>query len=66
MPRKPAPPAFEDRLWTPAELAGRYQVDEATLKNWRWRGEGPKWVKIGRQPRYPQSELARYEAGLPR
>ena len=69
MPRRPAPPPvppLEDHLFTPAELAARYGVTELTLKNWRWRGEGPKSVRIGRQPLYPASEVAAYEAARPR
>jgi len=54
-------PELEERLWTAAELAERYGLSELTLRQWRWRGTGPRPVKIGRRPMYPQSEIARWE-----
>ena len=51
MPRRPAPvpaPPLEDRYFTPAELTERYGgLSELTLRNWRWRGEGPRFIKVG-------------------
>ena len=51
-----------ERMWTVAELADRYQVTVKTLRNWRYLGVGPRPVKIGRHPFYPDSEVARWEA----
>jgi hypothetical protein len=54
---------IEEKLWTEAELAARYGLSPATLKTWRCRGRGPKYIKVGRAALYPQSEVARWEAG---
>ena len=32
-----------------------------TLQAWRWRGEGPKFCKIGRSVRYPRRELVAFQ-----
>jgi predicted site-specific integrase-resolvase len=58
-----APTALEERLWTPAELAARYGLSLVTLRNWRYLGRGPRSITIGGKPLYPQSEVARFEAG---
>jgi Helix-turn-helix domain len=35
-----------------------------TLRNWRWRGEGPRYRKIGlRLVRYHRADLASFAAG---
>ncbi len=62
MPRQ----QLEERLWTPEELAQRYGVALGTLKNWRSLGIGPRAIKVGRNARYPQSEVALWEATRPR
>lgn len=54
--------ALEPRLWTAAELAGRYGVTVKTLRNWRHLGIGPRAIKVGARPFYPESEVARWEA----
>jgi hypothetical protein len=58
--------ALEERLWTTAELAERYDMSPLTLRNWRCRGVGPRFIKVGRQALYPESEVARWEANKPR
>lgn len=45
-------------VWTPAELAERLDVSVGTLANWRWRGEGPRYVKLGAA----RSSRVRYRA----
>jgi helix-turn-helix protein len=57
---------LEERLWTPAELAARYGLSPLTLRNWRCLGTGPRAIKIGNRPLYPESEVARWEANRPR
>jgi predicted DNA-binding transcriptional regulator AlpA len=39
--------AMQSELLTPAELAARLQTPTAVLANWRYKGTGPKFVKIG-------------------
>lgn len=50
-----------DFLLTPMELAKRWSVHVVTLANWRVKGKGPKYVKAGRQVRYPMSRVKEYE-----
>ena len=54
--------ALEERLWTEAELAQRYDMSPGTLKKWRCLGIGPRAIKVGRRALYPESEVARWEA----
>jgi transposase-like protein len=56
---------IDDRLWTVEEVAARYGIAAGTLRNWRYLGIGPRSIKVGRRPLYPESELARWErAGM--
>lgn len=50
----------EPNLKTTAETAKLLGVKLGTLEQWRWRGVGPKWVKVGRLVRYAESELNDY------
>ena len=47
-------------LLTPAEAAKLLKVPLSTLKHWRYTGEGPVWLRIGRLPRYDPRDLERY------
>lgn len=38
--------------------AERLGVTPETLRNWRWRGDGPPFVKLGRAVRYRLSDLS--------
>ena len=44
-------------LFTEAEVAARLRVVPRTLKVWRQIGEGPPYLKLGRQIRYAHSDL---------
>ena len=46
---------------TPDQVAQRYQVSEATLKEWRYKGRGPKFLRIGKRVRYREADLLRWE-----
>lgn len=48
---------------TPAEVSERYghTVSERTLANWRSRGDGPPYTKIGGKVLYPVEQLAAWE-----
>lgn len=41
-----------DSLITPATLAERLGTTERSLSEWRITGRGPKFIRIGRSPRY--------------
>lgn len=47
------------------EAATTLSVAVQTLRNWRWKGEGPRYVKVGaRLVRYRRGDLAAFvEAG---
>ena len=63
MARAHAEPKLEERLWTAAQLAERYGLSELTLRQWRWKSTGPRPILVGRRALYPESEVARWEAG---
>jgi hypothetical protein len=39
-------------LWTPDELSGFLSILEKTLREWRSKGYGPPWRKLGKHVRY--------------
>ena len=57
---------------TSADLLSEREVSEDlnvalnTLRNWRWRGEGPRFVKLGKRAvRYRRADVDAFiEAGL--
>lgn len=61
MKRKPsvrdAHPAL-DRLLTVQELAELLQVPDKTIYSWRYKGEGPRGVRVGRHLRYRPPDVA--------
>jgi predicted DNA-binding transcriptional regulator AlpA len=42
---------------TDIEAAGRLGLAVATLRQWRYRGRGPKFMRFGRAVRYLPSDL---------
>jgi len=47
-----------------AEAAAILGVNRKTVANWRWRGCGPRYHKIGRRlVRYHRADLATFAAG---
>jgi predicted DNA-binding transcriptional regulator AlpA len=46
----------------PEQVAEEYHVTLGTLSNWRYRGRGPKYVKVGSLVRYRRSDLDRWAA----
>jgi hypothetical protein len=45
-----------------AELAARWKMSPRTLEQWRWRGVGPRYLKIGGRVIYPEPEVEAFEA----
>ena len=35
-----------DELLKPDHVEKEYDIPKATLRNWRWRGEGPDYIKV--------------------
>lgn len=59
-----APPLQPGDLVDEAEAAAILGVSRQTVANWRWRGEGPRFRKLGqRLVRYHRADLAAFAAG---
>ncbi|OJW47172.1 MAG: hypothetical protein BGO67_03600 [Alphaproteobacteria bacterium 41-28] len=48
-------------LFTPEDLAARWNVTTATLSQWRWNGRGPRFFKMGKGIRYRLSDIEHFE-----
>ena len=44
-------------LFDETEVALRLAISVKTLRNWRWLGFGPPFVKVGRAVRYAAADL---------
>jgi predicted site-specific integrase-resolvase len=55
-----------DRLVTPDEFADELGIPVKTLSEWRSRGIGPAYVKVGRHVRYRRGAIDKWEAGQTR
>ena len=47
----------EEALLTETELSKRIRVAVATLRRWRWSGDGPPFVRVGRCVRYDPAHV---------
>ena len=47
-------------LGTPEEVAEHLQKPPRTLEQWRYRGIGPRYVKVGRDVRYRWSDVEKW------
>jgi hypothetical protein len=48
-------------LITPALLADRWNINVATLSQWRWNGRGPSYLKLGRRVMYRLQDVETFE-----
>ena len=46
---------------TPKEAAARLRTSAQVLSNWRIKGIGPKYIKMGRKVLYPVAQLEIWE-----
>ena len=53
---------FQTHLLTESQVAERLNLRVATLRRWRWLGQGPRFIKIGAAVRYDPQELKEYLA----
>lgn len=51
----------DNHFYSSKGLAVRWGLNENTLRQWRMRGHGPRFVRIGRSIRYPASAVRQYE-----
>jgi len=49
-----------EQLLTDVQAAEFLSISPSTMRVWRWKRQGPEWVKIGRCVRYRQSALNAY------
>lgn len=45
-------------LLTTREAARVLKTRPSCLENWRWKGQGPRYIKVGRMVRYRPEDLA--------
>ncbi len=48
-------------LLSPSELAARWKVTLCTLSQWRWNGNGPNYIKVGKSILYDLAVIEDYE-----
>ena len=46
----------------PLELARRWSMSPRTLERWRWTGEGPRYLKVGKRIVYRLDDIEAFEA----
>lgn len=53
---------MEDRrpLGWPSEVAEYLRISELTLTDWRYRGNGPTFLRVGKRVRYRWSDVERW------
>jgi helix-turn-helix protein len=49
------------RHFSPTDLAARWNVSPRTLERWRWTGEGPTFLKLGRRVVYRLEDIEAHE-----
>jgi hypothetical protein len=55
----------QQRYFDEKGLAARWDMSVKTLQNWRHKGIGPKWEKIGRAVRYRLRDILTFEKSFP-
>lgn len=53
-----------DKLLTQKEVKEITGLADSTLEQWRIKGKGPKFIKLGRLVRYRLSDVQAYISGL--
>ena len=48
-------------LLSPSELAARWRVTLCTLSQWRWNGNGPAYIKVGKSILYDLAVIEDFE-----
>ena len=60
----PAAKAAAGFLLSDVEVAALLGASLQTVRNWRWRGEGPRWVTLGkRMVRYKPADVQAFIEG---
>lgn len=53
-----------DKLLTQRDVKEITGLADSTLEQWRLKGKGPKFIKLGRLVRYKMSDVQSYISGL--
>ncbi|GAA1974550.1 helix-turn-helix domain-containing protein [Amycolatopsis minnesotensis] len=53
-----------EQLWTPEDLSDFLRIPEKTLRDWRFKGYGPQWVRMGKHVRYVPKDVMAWVTGL--
>lgn len=53
---------MDTRHLNQVELGRRWNVSERTLEGWRWRGIGPKFLRLGGRIRYRLQDIEEFES----
>jgi predicted DNA-binding transcriptional regulator AlpA len=53
-------PRDENELLTENELSAELKVSRRTLQRWRLEGRGPRWIRVGKAPRYRWADVQRW------
>ena len=53
--------ASESRIMTDVQVAERLGVSRFTVRSWRLKGVGPRFLKMGRAVRYRSQDVDEYE-----
>ena len=44
-------------LWSPKDTSELLGVSTGTLRSWRERGDGPRWLRVGKLIKYAPSDV---------
>lgn len=50
----------QTRVLTEQEVAARFGLSVATLRAWRWKRKGPRFVRFGRAVRYLPADVDQF------
>ena len=51
-----------EKLYSSEELGERYGISKRAIEGWRYRGDGPLWIKPGREIKYRECDIEAWEA----
>lgn len=52
---------MNQELITPDVLATRWDIKRETLRQWRWKGKGPQFLKLGGKILYRIQDIEKFE-----
>ena len=55
------PPRIDQRVLSDAEVAERLGVSPFTVRAWRHKGQGPRFMKMGRAVRYRPEDVEAFK-----